>query len=104
MRAKFYKTLTWFCALFGKLGDKIRFWAEFKEHMYWNDEQCKIIEIPEDIHIFIYYNRKGDFLKISAVRWPLVDGKYDNRDRPDVLRTSFTKEEIHKLTNKTEES
>ena len=103
MRAKFYKFLTWFCSLFGSIGAKIQSWAEFKEHMYWNGEQCKIIELPEDVHVFLYYNRKGDNLKISAHYWPIVNGSYDWKNRPEIFRTEFTKEEIHKLGSKIEE-
>ncbi len=64
MRAKFYKALTWFCALFGKLGDKIRFWAEFKEWEYWNDTQVKTINLPDGKMVSVHYKRKGDEMKV----------------------------------------
>ncbi len=97
MRAKFYKALTKVCSLFGSIGSKIQSWAEIKEWEYWNDKQCKILDIPNDVKVFLWYNRKGDFLDVSVNYWPLVDGKYDWNNRPDVMRAKFTREEIHLL-------
>ena len=69
MMSKFYKFLTWFCALFGKLGDKIRFWAEYKEYEYYSDTQVKIIDLPDDKMISVHYNRKGDTIKVNFSTW-----------------------------------
>lgn len=104
MRAKFYKALTKLCSLFGSIGAKIQSWAEFKEWMYWNDEQCQIIDLPEDVKVFLYYNRKGDNLKISVNYWPMVDGRYDWDNRPEVMRQEFTREQIHQLATTQEEN
>ena len=93
MKGKFLKHLTQFCSLFGTLGQKIQNWAEFKEWEYWNDEQCKIINIPDEVKVFLWYNRKGDFLKVHVNYWPKKDGRYD-WNREEVLRVEFTREEI----------
>ncbi len=69
MLAKFYKALTWFCALFGKLGDKIRFWAEFKEHLYWNETQVKSIDLPDGKMVSVHYKRTGDEMKVIFWKW-----------------------------------
>jgi len=100
MRGKIYNALTKFCSLFGSIGAKIQSWAEFKEYMYWNDKQCKIIDIPNDVKVFLRYNRKGEFLEISVNYWPMVNGSYDWNNRPEVMRQEFTKEEIHLLGSK----
>ena len=100
MRAIFYKALTKFCSIFGFLGSKLQSWAEFKEWEYWNDEQCQIIELPEDVHVFLYYNRNGDNLKIAVTYWPMVNGSYDWNNRPEVMRQEFTREEIQELGKK----
>ena len=99
MRGKIYKYLRKFCSIFGVLGAKIQSWAEFKEWKYWNDQQLKIIEIPDDIHVFLYYNRKGDFLRINVNYWPMIDGSYD-WNRPHVFDLDLTKEKIQLIATK----
>ena len=102
MRANFYKALVWFCSLFGTIGAKIQSWAEFKQWEYWNDEQWKIVDLPEDVKVFLRYNRKGDFLRISVNYWPKINGVYDRDNRPNILQKKFTREEIHQLCSKYE--
>ncbi len=102
MRAKFYKALTQACSLFGSIGVKIQSWAEFKEWKYWQLEQTKIVDIPNDVKVFLSYNRKGEYLKISVNYWPMVDGKYD-WNRPGVFDLNLTREKIHLLAPKEDE-
>jgi len=96
MIGKFYKVLTKICGGIGWIGEKVKFWAEFKEWEYWNDKQCKIIDLPEDVKVFFYYNRKGDYLELDVNYWPMKDGHYDNH-RKSVVYLDLTKEKIQKL-------
>ena len=93
MKGKIYNYFTQFCSLFGSLGQKIQNWAEFKEWEYWNEKRFKIVDLPEDVHIHIDYNNKGEYVEVSVLYWPMVDGSYDWR-REAVLRAKFTREEI----------
>ena len=99
---KLYAFLVKFCSLFGALGAKIQSWAEFKEWKYWNDRRTKIIDLPKDVKVFITYDNKGDFVNVSMSYWPMVDGSYDWRNRPDVMRQEFTRDQILQLATKTE--
>jgi hypothetical protein len=74
--SKLYRALTSICSAFGWLGNRVQHWAELKEWQYWNKDRCKIIEVPNDIHIFIRYNNKGEHLDVSVNHRPLVNGRY----------------------------
>ena len=100
---KLYGFLVKFCSLFGALGVKIQNWAEYREWRYWNDRRTKIIDLPEDIHVHLDYNNKGDYVKVAVLYWPIVDGKYDWRREP-VMREKFTREQIHLLATTQEGS
>jgi len=101
-RGQIYKVLTKICSGIGWIGAKIKFWAEFKEWEYWNDQQVKIIDIPEDVKVFLYYNRKGEYLRINVNYWPMKDGHYD-WNRENVFDIDLSKEKIQRLATKTEE-
>lgn len=96
MKPEFYKALTWLCSLLGSIGIKIKSWAEYKEWCYWNDEQVKIINIPNDIKVFLYHTRKGDKLKVRIYYTPLVNGRYAFQE-PALLISEYTKEGINEL-------
>ncbi len=98
MKPEFYKILTWLCSLLGSIGIKIQSWAEYKEWCYWNDEHVKILNIPNDIKVFLYYTRKGDSLKVRIYHTPLVNGRY-KWNEPALLVTEYTKEGINELYN-----
>jgi len=100
MRAKFYKVLTKLCSAIGWVGEKIKFWAEFKEWEYWNDKKCKIIDMPNDVKVFLWYNRRGEYLEIHVDRWPLVEGRYEQIPILEPIR--LTEKDI--LKSATEES
>ena len=76
MRGKLYMVLTKICGGLGWLGQKIKFWAEFKEWNYWHETQCKIIDMPNDLKVFLHYNRIGESLRINVEHCPVVDGRY----------------------------
>ena len=84
MIAKLYKALTWFCALFGKLGDKIRFWAEFKEWEYWNETQVKQIDLPDDKMVSVHYKRNGEDVKVHFWKWREGGGLDPIRESIDI--------------------